>query len=282
MSDGKRPPLGGVVDWDQLVDNQNRGGGSGGEKKWIKVPYIKISPGQSVRFRIVTPAPCEFYRYFKPIMAISPGKDYDVVWREGKYKPKKTYTAYVINRASGVLEAWDFGFNHLQTILTWVESSRVKPSDPEKGCDWVLTSRQVRGEGGKMVTRYTLLPHETTPLKKEEIEMVEAFIKENPLEVLRKANTEEEIQEMYQAYLANPEGPVPGSGKWYKDRSEARKAAGGGSGSSSASSSGSKSAPAASNVKFDDKADISDDNSEDSYSAMVADEDEAGSSGSLF
>jgi len=256
MSDAnKRPPLGGEVDWDEI--GQNRHGGN--NRQFLKVPYVKVTVGQSVKFRIVSKL-YEFYRYFSPIVAISSGKDNDVIWREGKYKPKKTWTAYVINRANGTIQALDLGFDKLQVIMSWMQAKNgTFPRDPVNGCDWILTATKAFAEGGKQVTRYTLMPDAQTPLTKEEIATVDKFIEENPLSVLRKANSPEEIQEMWQSYLDNPDGPKPGTKEWFKARSERRKAENGGSQSSGAVSFQSK-----------DKADIAqEDSSQKGFQGMM-------------
>jgi hypothetical protein len=219
--------IGGEVDWDE-VGNRNQGNNGG--KKFFTVPYLKLSPGQSARIRVVTTL-VVYYQHFKPINARSPGKDYDIVWSEGGYKPSKKYAAYAINRADGNIIVWDFNQTILEQITSWMEvNDGTKPRDPDKGCDWVIQCKTVRQEGRNQ-TRYTAVPMEATPLTQKEREQVEKFIAEKPLAVLRAPTSPEEIAELYEAYKKDPENPiVPGSGKWYKARAEARKAAAGGSG----------------------------------------------------
>jgi hypothetical protein len=151
------------------------------------------------------------------------------------------------------------------------------PRDYDNGCDWVLQCKVTKGEAGKLQTRYTLLPAEVTPLTKEERERVEKFIQENPLSVLRQPKSPEEIAELYEAYLKDPESKIiPGSGDWYKARKASRVAAANGTSSSGASTS------TTGGVKFDEE--TTDHATESEYGKALDDDegDESGSAKTLF
>jgi len=210
----------GEVDWDS-VPNTN----ANNTNRRPRVDYVKIPKGGNAKIRFVT-KPYKFCRWWRPISAISPGKDEDPLWGQSGYRPNVRYSAYVINRASGNIELYDFSTTILNTIINWAKMKGRKPENVDDGIDWIVSSATVAGEGGRPKTTYSIMNDDTTPLTDEEKAKVQSKLAEAPLSEVRKPDSVEFIQKLYDDYLANPEDPTPGSAKYWQAKKASREAEG--------------------------------------------------------
>jgi len=215
------------VNWDDL-GGESSGGGNRFNRKEIN--YVKIQENATSRLRLVgNPVMC--LKHWKPIMATSPGEGKDVCWDEGGHKPKKQYSIWVIDRADGQMKVLDFGATLLKAFKGYKKLKGKDPGGPE-GPDWLITKEipSEKNESGQWVknkrnTTYQAMKDEVTPFTDAELEMIQQTTEKYPLRELRRADKPEWIAELYEEYKNNPDGPVPGSGKWWQARREAKAAA---------------------------------------------------------
>jgi hypothetical protein len=181
------------------------------------------------------------------------------------YKPSRNYGLYVIDRTDGSMKVYNCSKKILMMFKEWDSIKNVRPWDFSKGVDWVISKTRSDNKW-----QYNATPVDETPLTEAEIERVNDILKEKPLTDVFKPHSTQEIQEMLDSYKANPDGPTPGTGKWYKAQ---REAAGGNAGGSNGG------------VQFDNdrnSADIADSGEASQGDAVVASEAAASSEASLF
>jgi len=220
------------VNWDNIGNEGN----SNYSESRPKVEYLKVPENGRCRVRLVS-APVQYYKHWDPIMAYSPGKDEDPLFAQG-YKAKRNFGLWVMDRIDGSLKVFNCSKKILMQFAEWKGFKGYSPEDFKHGVDWFISKHFSDNKW-----QYNAMPVDTSPLTEEEIERVNQKLKEAPLEDVFKAHTPEEIQEMFDSWKANPEGPKPGTSKWYKDRRDASKAA---------------TASTGSGVNFDDDKNMSD------------------------
>ncbi len=243
------------VDWDGIDNNS----GYDNSDRRPKVDYLRVPDGGRSRIRLVS-KPMQYYKHWDPIMAYSPGKETDPLFAAG-YKASRNYGLYVIDRADGSVKVFNCSKKILMMFKEWKSIKGHNPEDFSKGSDWVISKARVDNKW-----QYNAMHIEEAPLTEDEVNSVNSTIEEKPLSAVFKPHTVEELQEMLDSYKANPAGPRPGTGKWYKEKREKEKGANGGGNSGA-------------NVRFDEDknaADVSDTGA--SASAEAGSSTEVGSS----
>jgi len=213
----------GEVDWGDA------GGRPSGGRPTRDIKYLKLQEGAQVTIRLVG-KPFVFYKHWSPIEAISPGPELDICWKEGGHKPRRRYSCWVLDRADGQIKLFDFGPRVIDQFSAY---KKVKQRDPggEDGPNWTVSYEVPEIlEKGRVVksrrdTKWMIIPDVPAPLSAAEKKLVEEVTTKYPLSDVRKPEPPERIKELWEEAKRSPEGPIPGSHKWWVAKKEQRLAA---------------------------------------------------------
>ena len=153
--------------------------------------YLRLTGGQQYRIRIVS-SPYRFFKIFRRIggrvlTAITDTKT-GVNLPDGTI-PTERYALYILDRADGKIKLLEAPLSIVRSIANHAEVTGCNPTDPDHGSDYVI---KVDGTG--MNTRYSVTPLMETPLTDADKNAVK-ITSEDPLHILYKGHTPEQIQE---------------------------------------------------------------------------------------
>jgi len=174
------------------------------------VEYVRIDLGQSALLRPIG-APFEYYKHWRPISAISPGRDTDVCWQSG-HAPQRRFALRCLDRRTGRPAVWCIPEHIYWRLCAWAQEHRADPGG-KQGVDWLVTCR---GTGDR--TEWQVDPQSYRAYTDAEKIMLKAWYDQTKLELLFAPDTPERIAALYRESCEHPEGPIPGSKKWQETR----------------------------------------------------------------
>ena len=192
----------GYVGFDEKAPADNRGRQD--------VEYVRIEQGQSALLRPIG-KPWAYHKHWRPISAISPGKDRDACWLAGN-EPQRRFAMRCVDRRTGRPAIWCFPEVVYWKLCSWAMDHKADPGGRDAP-DWLVTCG-----GTSDRTEWKCDPQVVRPYTAEEKVVLKQWFDATDLAKLFAPDTPERIAMLYREAMEKPGGPVPGSTAWQEAR----------------------------------------------------------------
>lgn len=174
------------------------------------VEYVRIEQGQHALLRPIG-RPYAYWKHWRPISAISPGKGQDACWQAG-HEPQRRFAIRCVDRRDGRPKVWCFPEVVYWRLCSWAQSHKSDPGGRDAP-DWLVTCG-----GTNDRTEWRVDPQAYRPYTDQEKVELKKWYDATDLAVLFAPDSPERVKALYDEAMQNPTGPVPGSTAWQEAR----------------------------------------------------------------